>query len=114
MVLFAVSLASEILVVATPEPTPPVTPSAGISKADAVRIAAAALTSAPNVPSDIAAQVAAGETTLVYGDPVSPQAQDRWVWTVSYGQAAPTGSGGTVVVDDLTGEVLDMTRWTPS
>lgn len=97
-----------------PEPTPPVTPSAGISQADAIRIAAAALASVPNVPSDITAQLEAGQTTLVYGDPVSLQAQHRWVWTVSYGEAAPTGSGGTVVVDDLTGEVLDMTSWTPS
>ena len=95
------------------QPTPPATPSGGISEADAIRLAAAALAdSQAAAPSDIA-QVEAGQATLVYGNPLEVEPQPSWVWLVTYGAPSGSGSGGAVAVDYATGVVVGMESWTP-
>ena len=95
------------------QPTPPVTPGGGISQADAIRLAAAALADSPNAAPSSAAQVEAGQASLVYGNPLEVQPQARWVWLVTYGAQSGTGSGGAVAVDYITGVVVGMESWTP-
>jgi hypothetical protein len=95
------------------QPTPPVTPSGGISQADAIRLAATALADSPNAAPSSAAQVEAGQASLVYGNPIAVEPQARWVWLITYGARSGTGSGGAVVIDYATGVVVGTESWTP-
>lgn len=85
----------------TPEPTP----TGGISKAEAIRIAVAAA----QVPAAEAATATAG-LTRGYG----LVAFGRWVWEVSFTEynGGPLNAQGiSVDVDYYTGEVLSVGRW---
>jgi hypothetical protein len=95
------------------QPTPPATPSGGISQGDAIRLAAAAVADSPNAAPSSAAQAETGQASLVYGNPLEAEAQPTWVWLVTYGDPSGSGSGGTVVIDYATGAVVGMTSWTP-
>lgn len=86
----------------TPSPTPVVTPAGGISREDAIRIAANAV----HPPVDqVGAASAAVEMNPRYG---------RWIWEVSFllSFGGPTGSEGSFAdIDFFTGQVLGSGQW---
>lgn len=94
----------------TPSPTPMASPSGGISRADAIRIAANAVSATP-------AEIDGATAELVFGDPVMDLANGRWAWEVTFTPVAGSSSGQptivmVVMVDYLTGDVIDAGPWT--
>jgi hypothetical protein len=84
----------------TPTPTPTGTPSGGISRADAIRIAAGSASATP-------AEIAGASAEVSFGDPA---ASGRWVWRVTFSAfAGPTsGHQTTVILDYFSGSVIDV------
>jgi len=71
------------------------------------------LADSPNAAPSSAAQVEAGQASLVYGNPLEFSRRPAGSGWVTYGAQSGTGSGGAVAVDYITGVVVGMESWTP-